>query len=226
MEDGLLSTLPPDAPGQPYDRKAAVYDALVGAAWYNRLLWGADRDEYAAFARAALESRQQGWHLDAGCGSLVVTAAAYSTVRRASLLIDASVGMLRRARLRLARDARHESAPLVLLQADLLRSPLRDGAVGSALSMGLVHLFDDRQAGQLLGELRRVVAADGTLHLTSLVLGRRVGDRYLGMLHRAGEVAPPRTAAAVATLAHAHGWTVRAQRTTGSMSYLTCGPAA
>lgn len=37
---GIWSVLPADAPGQRYDRRAAVYDRVVGSTVYNRLLWG------------------------------------------------------------------------------------------------------------------------------------------------------------------------------------------
>lgn len=45
-----------DAPESVYDRGAATYDAMVSSRLYNRLAWGTDPADYAAFACDAVES--------------------------------------------------------------------------------------------------------------------------------------------------------------------------
>ena len=42
-------------------------------------------------------------------------------------------------------------------------------------------------------EWQRVLHANGDLFVSSLVRGRSIGDRYLGLLHRSGEIAEPRS---------------------------------
>ena len=66
----------PAAGEAPYDRRARIYDRLVGNALDNRLGWGTHPRRYAAFADEALASGT-GPFLDAGCGSAVFTAAAH-----------------------------------------------------------------------------------------------------------------------------------------------------
>lgn len=230
--EGILSLLPPGEAGQPYDRKAALYDALIGSRWYNRLLWGADRAEYAAFAGLALGAAPAGWHLDAGCGSLVATVAAYAAapsrgVHRPSLFVDASIGMLRRARRRLGGTAGVAAAGVTLLQGDLRTLPLRTGGMRSALFMGMLHLFDDAGARAILSRIARALHRGASLHLTSLVLGRRMGDRYLRMLQHAGEVSGLRSSDAVVALVEGEGFQILEARRRGSMLFVVAraGPS-
>jgi len=85
--DDIWSTLPGDAHGQRYDRRARLYDALVGSPAYNRLAWGSAPRSYSAFAERAVRSAD-GPFLDAGCGSLLFTANGYARARRPLLLVD------------------------------------------------------------------------------------------------------------------------------------------
>ena len=82
--------------GAPYDRKAAVYDRVVGARAYNRVIWGTSTTAYRKFASEALASGT-GPMLDAGCGSAVFTAGVYRRASRPLVLVDRSIGMLVRA---------------------------------------------------------------------------------------------------------------------------------
>lgn len=116
---GIFSVLPADTPGQRYDSRARTYDRMIGNRLYNRLLWGCSPEYCRAFARRAVASAPSGSLLDAGCGTLLFTADAYSA------------------------------------------------------------------------------APGGQLFVTSLVANGRFGDRYLRLLHRAGELAPPRDTAAL-----------------------------
>jgi SAM-dependent methyltransferase len=188
--DDIWSMLAGDAPGQRYDRRARVYDALVGSPAYNRLAWGSAPRSYSAFAERAVRSGD-GPFLDAGCGSLLFTADAYARARRPLLLVDQSIAMLRLARARLRKARAPVPDHFVLLQADLRRLPFRDGSFPTVLCMGILHLFDD--PGGVAGDLARVAPAGGQLFLSSLVAETWRGTRYLNILHAAGEVARPKT---------------------------------
>lgn len=224
VERGIWSVLPPNAPPHPYDARARLYDLLVGSAAYNRFFWGSSPGKYARFAQYAVEAGE-GWHLEAGCGSLVFSAPAYAhRPGRPAVLLDHSLGMLRRARQRLDVLAPRREAPVHLLQADLFDLPFRDAAFDTVLSLGMLHLFA-RPEG-MLAELRRVLAPAGSCFVSSLVLGNRWGDRYLRFLSRAGEVAPPRTRREVESLLHRGLERPLKLRQRGNMLFVETGPWA
>lgn len=193
VDDGIYSVLPADAPAHRYDSRAGAYDRLVGSRAYNRVLWGNATRGYAAFARAALAAAGDGPFLDAGCGSLLFTAGVYRPAGAPIVALDRSLGMLRRARARLAGPTGTPPAHITLLQGDLFDLPFRPATFRAILSMGIVHLFASAAVAELVSGLGRLLTPDGRLSLTSLVQnGRPLGDRYLGLIHRAGEIAPPR----------------------------------
>ena len=222
---GIWSVLPADVGPHPYDSWAGVYDAVVGSGVYNRLAWRSSPREYTRFAAEALAS-SDGWFLEAGCGSLVFTAAAYARAGRPLVLMDQSLGMLQRARDRLVRSAGRVPAHVVLLQADLRALPFRPSAFRTILSLNVLHLIGD--AGDLLGRLGGCLErGGGRLYATSLVRsGRAVGDRYMRLLHRTGEFAPPRDADALRRLMEETLHAPAEVRVRGSMAYAVCPPPA
>src|SRR5262249_8844557 len=158
---------------------------------YNRLVWKADRREYARFESQAIDSAD-GWMLDAGCGSLVFTADVIARNRkRPIVLLDYSIEMLRRARRRGERIARSVADNLILLQADLFDLPFRPGTLTTVSAPFVIHLF--QEVASLMGSFGRVLAPAGELFITSLVSrpGSRFSNWYLRRLHRAGEIAAP-----------------------------------
>lgn len=186
----VWSVLPGNTPGQRYDRRAAAYDRVVGSRMYNRLLWGSSPSTYAAFAEHAVRSNG-GPLLDAGCGSLVFTGDVYIRADRPLVLVDQSLGMLYAARDRLLRAIGGVPEHIVLLQADIRDLPVRENAFSTVLCMGMFHLFDDISG--IRAALARVLHPGGQMFATSLVARTWIGARYLGLLHRAREVARPRT---------------------------------
>lgn len=222
VEPGIWSVLPRSTPRQRYDARVKVYDLVVGNRTYNRIFWGSSASKYMRFADASVSSRESGWHLDAGCGSLIFSAQSYARhPYRPIVLLDRSVGMLRHARSRLEKLQPPRKAPLVLLQADLLDLPFRAGVFDSVLSMGVLHLFSEPE--RVLGELIRVRAPSGALFLSSLVLGRSVGNAYLRLLHACGEVARPRSVAQVrAMVLRSAGRPLRIRRK-GNMLFVEAG---
>lgn len=190
---GIFSSLQPDDEGARYDARAAAYDRVVGSALYNRVAWSASTAGYRAFARRALASTD-GPFLDAGCGSAVFTAEAYveaAQTDRPMVLVDRSLDMLEAARDRIAR-ANGGSAPrsIQFVQADLFALPFGHRSFGGVLSMGTLHLFASVET--VASSLADVVRPTGGVFLSGLVAETALGRRYLGLLERAGEVAPPR----------------------------------
>jgi SAM-dependent methyltransferase len=193
VADGVWSVLQGDRGPARYDRRAAAYDWVVGNAIYNRLAWGASTDRYRAFAARAVSSGA-GPFLDAGSGSAVFTAESYARAERPVVLVDRSRNMLAVAGERLRRAAGGMlPAHIVLLQADVLDLPFRPGAFGTALSMGMLHLFADEDVLLLMRKLVAILSPESSLFLSSLVAERAIGRCYLALLHRAGEVATPRS---------------------------------
>lgn len=211
VQPGLWSAVPDGQAGAPYDAKAALYDRLVGAAWYNRLMWGQPRTVYTDTAEDALASAD-GPLLDVGCGSLAFTAGLYRRGTRPVVAVDRSLGMLEIARGRLGGEGR-----VRLVQADVFDLPVAGASFPTVTSWGFVHLFEE--LGPLLEALWRPVAPGGSLHLTSLVLGPRWLSRwYLSALHRRGEVARPRTLVDVVSAVRATLGVVPDARQVGSLA--------
>jgi ubiquinone/menaquinone biosynthesis C-methylase UbiE len=187
--------------------------------------WGGDPEAYEAFARAAVE-HGIGPLLDAGCGTLVSTAQVHGRSRRPTILVDLSIDMLRAARARLLSVTCRIPDTLVLLQADLRDLPFRDGAFGAVLCPGMLHLFDDLEA--ITRELARVSDRNARIFAISLVAERWIGGRYLSLLHRAGEVAQPRTAVELMTRLNGNASGLAAPvegNRIGSMVFVTGRPA-
>ncbi|WP_067738585.1 class I SAM-dependent methyltransferase [Novosphingobium naphthalenivorans] len=221
IEEGIWSVMPADTVSQPYDGRARLYDRLIGSRIYNRLAWGTSPASYTAFARKAAQSGT-GALLDAGCGTLVSTAAVHAGASRPTILVDLSTDMLRAARNRLVALAGRVPEQVVLVQADLTALPFRDGAFGSVLCPGMLHLFEDVEAITL--ELARVADPAACLFATSLVAERWLGKRYLSALHRAGEVAHPRRFAELTSRLNGPASGLETPidaRLAGSMAFLT-----
>jgi SAM-dependent methyltransferase len=219
VEPFLHSALPQGTPGHRYDHRARAYDRLIGSRLYNRVVWGTTIDEYHAFARSAVDSAASGWLLDAGCGTLLHTAAAYAATTRPIVVVDQSIGMLRRARQRMIEVAPHRAEEMLFLQADLFDLPFRAGSFTTILSMGMLHLFQDFQP--VVEAFRRCLRPEGHLFVSSLVVAGERGDGYLRLLHRAGEVAQPRSAPAVAAPLRAAFRSSVVCRTSGNMAFAT-----
>ena len=218
-EDGIHTVLPPGIAGHRYDGRARVYDLLIASRLYNRVVWGSRPDDYRRFARRAVGAAAEGWHLDAGCGTLLLTADAYlAHPERPIVVLDQSRDMLTRARDRVcARTGGTLPGHIVFLQGDLLDLPFRPGSFQTILCMGMLHLFDD--AGRVATDLKRCLGPDGALYLTSLVKNGRLGDRYLDFLCEKGEVARPRSRDALHTSLTASLEHPFAFETRGNMAY-------
>lgn len=200
-------------PGARYDGRAAGYDWLIGRELYNRLAWSTSPREYAAFAERAVDSAA-GPLLDVAAGTALATAAAYADSSRPVVVTDRSRDMLARAARRIAVDG-HVRPGIRFVQADAFDLPFQPGGFATVVCLGFLHLVDDPAV--FLDRLRTQLRPGGRLFCSSLVAATPRGTRYLNLLHRAGEVAAPRTADELARLT-GHGWQRR-----GSMAYLEAG---
>jgi len=188
VEEGIFSSLAPDKRTSSYDTKVNAYDLVVGNAVYNRFIWGNWPSRYAAFCREALTSTPGGVYLDAGCGSLVFTAREYAEAdNRLIILLDLSVGMLRKGRERIEKLRGGVPENIIFIQADIFDLPIYDDSVDTVASFGMLHVFGEQM--RLLAELERVKKSGGQTFLSSLVGNNAIGRKYLELLKNAGEVA-------------------------------------
>jgi SAM-dependent methyltransferase len=182
---------------------------------YNRLAWSCSPADYTRFAAAAFVE-SDGPLLEVAAGSAAATAPLHAGSSRPTTLVDLSPAMLDRAGQRIAAAAGGQLPPHVrLVEGDLFDLPLEGDGFSTILGLGLTHLFDDLPG--LARALRRQLGAGGRLHLAGLVAETRRGRRYLELLHRAGEISTPMTAA---ELHHVLGRPAEF-RTTGCMAYAT-----
>lgn len=203
-----------------YDRRAAAYDRLIRSRPYNRLAWSTSPEDYARFAATAIAS-SDGPLLEVGVGSAAATALLHACSGRPTVLVDSSRPMLERAARNIAAATTTTTADgelpshLRLVQADLFALTLPKGEYTTILGLGLTHLFEDPR--ELVQTLRAHLAPKGHIHLSGLVPQTRRARRYLNLLHRAGEVALPKTADELhAALGHPEDFS-----TTGCMAYAT-----
>lgn len=225
VEESIYSALPDRPYNHLYDRRAALYDMVVGTRIYNRVMWGAALPDYVAFARQAVASAPAGILLDAGCGSLLFTAQAYLDCQRPIIASDQSLNMLRRARSRLIRLAGAVPQHIILLQAELSALPFRPNSFYTVLCMNVLHHVADGEG--LITGLKALLAGGGHLYLTSLVKrDRLIGDRYLDLLYRRGDIVCPRTVVEVQNLLSRSFGESIAHWTGGNMAYVTAVSAS
>lgn len=187
VDEAIFSCLGRNERQSDYDKKVNSYDLIVGNAFYNRVVWGNWPSNYANFCRQALVSSSNGIFLDAGCGSLVFTADEYATAdNKLIVLLDRSIGMLRKGRERIKKRRGGIPKNIVFLQGDIFSLPFLDTAFDTVASFGVLHMFEEKIA--LLAELERVTKCSGQIFFSSLVGNNALGRKYLGILRKAGEV--------------------------------------
>lgn len=219
IEDGIYSVLPDAFVFHHYDKRAAIYDRVVGTRVYNAIMWGNSPLDYVAFARQAVVSRADGKLLDAGCGSLLFTAPAYVESDRQIIAFDQSLAMLRRARRRLMDLTGSRPEHILLLQADLSDLPFRPSVFHTVLCLNVLHQF--KRAADLVSNLKRVLTGDGLMYLTSLVSNNRlIGDHYLNALHATGEFVQPRSSVELQELLNSSLSQKVSYVTRGNMAYM------
>lgn len=147
-------------------------------------------------------------------GTATATAEAYRGSTRPVVVTDRSRDMLARAARRIAIGGQVRPG-VRFVQADAFGLPFAPGGFDTVVCLGFLHLADDPAA--FLDRLRTQLRPGGRLFCSSLVAATPRGTRYLNLLHRAGEIAPPRTADELACI------TGQTWRRRGSMAYLELG---
>jgi SAM-dependent methyltransferase len=221
VEPGIYSSIPEAEHRAAYDRKGAVYDAIVGRSLYHRFLWGTTGAAYTRFAQMALAaaSGEEDWFVEIGCGSLLFTASLYRRRSRArAVLVDRSLPMLRRGARRLGRRP-HQATPLPFFHGDASRLPFRGDAFTSVLSLNLLHVPCDAPA--IVSEIARLlIPGSGRLFASSLVRVGRWSDGYARLMARAGELAPLRSVEELRALVARACGTIESMRIEGNMCFL------
>jgi SAM-dependent methyltransferase len=192
VERSVWSAFDTDPGAQQYDALAAGYDRLISNPLYQRLAWGNAIARDFQLSRDAVASAS-GWLLDAGCGSLLFTEQAHAEGGRASMLVDLSLGMLRRGRDRLVARCGRVPDHLVLVQGDVFALPFRPASFETVLCPGILHMFEARDA--LLQSLAGLRGDDGGFFASMLVTDRSFGGRLLRFGEKRGESPNPVTSA-------------------------------
>ncbi|HYL78161.1 MAG TPA: class I SAM-dependent methyltransferase [Bryobacteraceae bacterium] len=172
-----------------YDSIGGAYDLVGSLGIYHRLCWGVSTNAYREFVEQARLACDGGQVLDAGCGSMLFSAASHRRPNKGVVIgADVSRAMLTRARNRLGGDG--HPGNVVLLQADILHSPFRCAVFDVIICLHVAHVLQDLEG--LIGELQRILRPGGRLFLTSVVLVNGWRDRYLRALSQRGILASPR----------------------------------
>jgi len=190
VEPDIYSVYSPgEMPGS-YDRFGAstIYDLVACNGFYNWLMWGYSIKDYTTLCENALSSSSEGWVLDMACGSLAFSAKLYANYsKRPVVLLDQSLHLLRKGKSRLVKRTGKMPANMIFLHANALQMPFKGESFSTIISLNLLHCLDDIKT--VLKELKRVLTADGTAALTTLVMSTtRWSDSYLSMLARSGAV--------------------------------------
>src|SRR5262249_23849518 len=135
------------------------------------------------------------------------------------VVLDRSRGMLRRGMTRLRHL--HGAIPqhIVFMQADADALPLRTGSMTTVVCHGAFHVFSS--PSEVCAEWVRVLRSGGHLYVSSLVQGRWLGDQYLWLLHRAGEVTHPLSAAEFAGFVEGEVGAPAQREAIGNFAYLS-----
>ena len=133
LPSGISTALPPEKRPADYDSIAAGYDALVGNALYNRLVWGCRKSAYVDAIERFFETVPDGDVLDFGCGSLVFSAGAYRGREHRLTLFDRSLAMLERGQKRLPQGQ--------FVQGDAFDPPFAPARYAGVMSWGMLHIF-------------------------------------------------------------------------------------
>jgi len=223
VEDNIYSLIPEATTAKQYDNKAGLYDSIVGTFLYNRVMWGDSPAAYRAFARLAIESDPDGYILDAGCGSMLFTAAAHAACGRLVIACDQSMDMLRRARKRLIDVSGSMPENVILLQADLSDLPFRGHGFQTILCMNVLHHYSDAKA--LVTKFRSLLNHGGHLYMTSLLSNNRfVGDQYLNVLYKKRWIVTPTSYESLSGLLGDVLGSDLKLSITGNMAYITAAP--
>jgi len=213
-KEGIFS--PENLPPGDYDNKAKFYDLVISHPLYNHIVWGNSPNNYTQFAREACQKSNPNQPiLDAGCGTLSFTHAAYRDFHNENfILCDLSTEMLKIARKRLCVDG----AGFSFLRADILDLPFKDKTFETILSFGTLHVVPAPSV--MLKELRRVLQPGGKLYLTALCNDRPLSRFFLKLLQKRNLVHTVATGSEIEQIVRSSGFQTEA-KVIGGMVYIS-----
>lgn len=217
LEPNVYTSFDDKVPKAAYDRKAKLYEFLVGSFLYNRIMWGTKPSDHVHYAREVL-STCEGSVVDIGCGGLIQTSKLYSARLHFTILADLSLEMLRIGKHRVLQHRGKLPEHLTFLQADALRLPFLDGAVDNVVSFGMLHLFDDKHA--FIQEFLRILKKGGSFHLSALTNDRPISKAYIRVLQKRNEFATAMSSGEVIALFQRHSYRIQ-HYTIGSMVFIS-----
>lgn len=135
------------------------------------------------------------------------------------MLLDQSLGLLRKGKSRLTKRKGKVPGNMIFLHGDARQLPFKAGALFTIISLNLLHYVDDIET--VLVVMYRVLKREGTAALTTLVRrGDRWSDGYLSMLALSGAVVA-RSPDQIMTTLHDVGMPVK-QEVKGNLAFITC----
>lgn len=220
IEPHIYSVLPDDEQPNFFDRLARFYDLVICNPLYNKLVWGYPVASYAPLVSNALASSDEGWVLDAGCGSLAFSAKVYAqNTTRPVVLFDLSLKLLRIAKARMVKLCGTVPGNMVFLHGDALQLPFKPERFTSIISLNLLHALPD--LGKALDGLKTVLAQQGSMTFTTLVKNNRAADGYLKKFEKSG-AATARDIGELRETFNELGMPIQ-YSIKGSLAYIHCG---
>ena len=157
IRDGIVSFLSAQELSEQDHRERTMRDDE--SVWYDPMFEGyTNAVEVPAAVRRV--DPVDGVVLDVGCGTGRITEALVP-LGRPIIAVDYSEACLQRM---LARTA---GAPVLAVQSDIRRLPVRDGVAGAATCIETYSQFRPEDRARILAELRRVLASGGTLSISA-----------------------------------------------------------
>lgn len=136
---------------------------------------------------------------DAGSGSLGSSEGTYAGFTNLSVVrLDRSIELLTATKSRVIKRCSEKTENVVFLQGDILPLRFRPGSFRSMIAISVLHVLDDQDL--MIDELMKINLDQGKLSITSLVLGRILGEKSLGLWQNSGGAATPRTVEQVLAL--------------------------
>ena len=157
IRDGIVSFLSGQELSDQDHRERSMRDEE--SVWYDPMFEGyTNAVEVPAAVRRV--DAGEGVVLDVGCGTGRITEALMA-FGRPIIAVDYSEACLRRML------ARTEGAPVLAVQSDIRRLPVKDGAMSAATCIETYSQFRPDDRARILAELRRVLGRGGTLSISA-----------------------------------------------------------
>lgn len=198
--DGILDLCPAEDEKQyitqSYDAVAPSYDRLLTSSTlftrlYNKTVWGLYDGDYVGKLLSFFPDAAGKIILDVPVGTGVFTCEMYQRIAQSSrsiIVLDYSLGMLRRAKERYERNGIDN---IIYVRGDIGNLPLPDGCVDILLTMNGYHAFPEKE--KALSEMARVTHPGSALLGCFYIQGERALTDFVArkIYSRLGSFTPP-----------------------------------